>query len=199
MEQALNPEAATLLRTKSGAAALSLDDFDALVAGMQARVYRVLLGLLRDPEAAESLTQDCFLRVYQGRSTYRGQASLSTWVIQIAINLARDHRRNRKAQFWRGLFAGGEKYEAAAAAAKDVRPSHEAALVAREQVEAVWRAAEQLPTQQRAVFLLRFVEDRSLEEIGEALGLKVGTVKIHLFRAVRAVRSRVKSGAGAKW
>lgn len=198
MEQALNSEAAAILRTKSGAAGLSLEDFDALVAGMQTRVYRILLGLLRDPEAAESLTQDCFLRVYQGRSTYRGQASLSTWVIQIAINLARDHQRNRKAQFWRGLFAGGDQYEAAAAAVKDARPSHESALVAREQVEAVWRAAEELPTQQRAVFLLRFVEDRSLEEIAAATGLKVGTVKIHLFRAVRAVRNKVKSGVGAK-
>jgi RNA polymerase sigma-70 factor, ECF subfamily len=175
----------------------SLEDFDSVVNALQTRIYRLLLGILQDPEAAETLTQDCFLKAYQGRTSYRGEASLSTWVSQIAINLARDYQRNRKSQFWRGLFQSGAQYEAAAAVVPDQRPSHEAVLVAKEQVARVWEAAEDLSTQQRAVFVLRFVEDKTLEEIAEVTGLKVGTVKIHLFRAVHAVRARVKgSGAG---
>lgn len=189
MERALNTPVGSL----SGAgAAVSLEDFDAVVSALQTRIYRLLLGMLRDPDAAETLTQDCFLRAYQSRSSYRGDASLSTWVSQIAINLARDHQRNRKSQFWRGLFRTEEHYEAAVAAVPDGKRAHDAELVAREQVAAVWLAAEGLPTQQRAVFVLRFVEDKSMKEIAQATGLKVGTVKIHLFRAVRSVRARVK-------
>lgn len=186
MEQALK-SAVSLV----GDASLSVDDFDGLVASMQTRIYRLLLGMLRDPDAAQTLTQDCFLKAYQSRDSYRGDASLSTWVTQIAINLARDYQRNRKAQFWKGLFHTGQQYEVAAASARDGRPSHDVALVAREQVGAVWRAVEGLSSQQRAVFVLRFVEDQSLEEIATTMGLKVGTVKIHLFRAVKTVRARL--------
>ncbi|HUS19087.1 MAG TPA: sigma-70 family RNA polymerase sigma factor [Terriglobales bacterium] len=195
MEQAVKTSTSTV--SLSGNVGLSLEDFDGLVTGMQMRVYRLLLGMLRDQDAAETLTQDCFLKAYQGRRSYRGEASLSTWISQIAINLARDHQRNRKSDFWRKLFKGNEHFEAAAAAMPDRQPSHERALVAQEQVAAVWEAAEELSPQQRAVFVLRFVEDKTMEEIAEATGLKVGTVKIHLFRAVRAVRARVSERSGA--
>ena len=189
MERALNTPVGSLSGTS---AVVSLDDFDAVVSALQTRIYRLLLGMLRDPDAAETLTQDCFLRAYQSRGSFRGEASLSTWVTQIAINLARDNQRNRSSQFWRGLFRSGEHNEAAVAAVPDRKPTHDAELVVQEQVAAVWQAAEALPTQQRVVFVLRFVEDKSLEEIAQATGLKVGTVKIHLFRAVRSVRARVK-------
>ncbi|HUR36860.1 MAG TPA: sigma-70 family RNA polymerase sigma factor [Terriglobales bacterium] len=188
LEQTLNPPTNAL----AGGNGLSLEDFDGLVLGMQTRIYRLLLGMLRDPDTAETLTQDCFLKAYQSRSTYRGDASLSTWISQIAINLARDYQRNRKSQFWRGLFQSGQHFEAAAAVTPDQQPSHERKMLAQEQVAAVWDAAEGLSPQQRAVFVLRFVEDKTLEEIAETTGLKVGTVKIHLFRAVRSVRARVK-------
>lgn len=170
----------------------SLADFDSVVSALQARIYRVLLGMLRDPDAAESLTQDCFLKAYQSRESYRGEASLSTWITQIAINLARDYQRNRKSQFWRGLFRSGEHYDTAVAVVADARPRHDEHLLAKEQVAKVWAAAEELSPQQRAVFVLRFVEEKSMEEIAEATGLRVGTVKIHLFRAVRAVRNKVR-------
>jgi RNA polymerase sigma-70 factor (ECF subfamily) len=58
-------------------------------------------------------------------------------------------------------------------------------------VAAVWEAAAKLPERQRTVFLLRFVEDMDLLEIAYATGMKEGTVKTHLFRAMRAVRTRL--------
>jgi RNA polymerase sigma-70 factor, ECF subfamily len=194
MEQALKSPAATL----PGSPALTLEDFDSLVATMQARIYRLLMGMLRDPDAAETLTQECFLKAYQSRKSYRGDASLSTWVCQIAINLARDYQRNQKSRFWRGLFRSGDQFEAVAAATPDERPTHDRAMLAQEQATAVWQAADELSPQQRAVFVLRFVEDKSLDEIAQATGLKVGTVKAHLFRAVKAVRTKVIGSSGAK-
>jgi RNA polymerase sigma-70 factor (ECF subfamily) len=73
----------------------------------------------------------------------------------------------------------------------DGRSSPEIGVMAKEQVRAVWRAAAELPEQQRTVFLLRFVEDLDLLEIATATGLKEGTVKAHLYRALQAVRAKV--------
>jgi len=56
----------------------------------------------------------------------------------------------------------------------------------------VWQAVDQLSTQQRAVFVLRFVEEMELQEIAETLGLRVGSVKSHLFRALQSVRAQLK-------
>jgi RNA polymerase sigma-70 factor (ECF subfamily) len=64
--------------------------------------------------------------------------------------------------------------------------------LAREQLAAVGSILEKLSSQQRSVFSLRFFEELSLEEIAEAMGLEVGTVKAHLFRAVSAVRKKLK-------
>jgi RNA polymerase sigma-70 factor (ECF subfamily) len=60
-----------------------------------------------------------------------------------------------------------------------------------ERVRAIWEVGRTLPEQQRTAFLLRFVEDMDLLEIAAAMGLKEGTVKVHLFRAVQAVRERL--------
>ena len=73
----------------------------------------------------------------------------------------------------------------------DGRSSPESAAAAKQRLEAVWRAMEGLPEQQRTVFLLRFVEDMDLLEIASATGLKEGTVKTHLFRALQAVRGKL--------
>jgi RNA polymerase sigma-70 factor (ECF subfamily) len=144
------------------------------------------------------LAQECFLRAYRGRAEFRGEASPTTWLVRIAVNLARDHIRSRRAGFWRRLFAnGGEEAEAAAAGMVDWRPTPEQALATNQRVAAVWQAAGALPQQQRTVFVLRFVEEMSLDEIAMTTGLRVGTVKAHLFRALASVRARVEPGAGA--
>jgi DNA-directed RNA polymerase specialized sigma24 family protein len=74
-----------------------LEDFDAVVEAHRRRIYRLLVGMLGDPDAAETLTQDCFLRAYRARSSYRGEASVAGWLVGIAVNLARDHARSRRA------------------------------------------------------------------------------------------------------
>jgi len=169
-----------------------LEDFDSVVRRHQQRIYRVLLGMVRDTGAAENLTQECFLKAYQSRSSYRGEASVSTWLVRIAINLAHDYHRNRRAAFWRRLFAGDNDGSEFAARLPSEAATPEQVLVAREKLAAVWLAAEKLSPQQRSVFVLRFVEQMSLEEIAAATDLKLGTVKAHLFRALGTVRKQMK-------
>jgi len=175
------------------ATTLTAHDFDEIVRRHQRRIYRFLFMLLRDPDEADTLTQECFLRAYQGLPGFRGESSLETWLLRIAANLARDQVRNRKRSFWKRLLGlDHDDEQSPAARVASPQPSPEQHLLAREEAQAVWRAAEQLAPQQRAVFLLRFVEEMELSEIADVLGLRVGSVKSHLFRALQTVRAQLK-------
>ena len=172
---------------------ITAEEFDAIVRRHQRRVHRFLLMLLRDAEEADNLTQECFLRAYQNLRNFRGESSLETWLLRIAANLARDHARSRKASFWKRLLGlGGEDVDGAAQHIPSGQASPEQILLAREDVRAVWEAADKLSQQQRAVFLLRFVEDMELSEIASTLDLQVGSVKTHLFRALQSVRGKLR-------
>jgi RNA polymerase sigma-70 factor, ECF subfamily len=172
---------------------ITAEEFDAIVRRHQRRVHRFLLMLLRDPDEADNLTQECFLRAYQNLSSFRGESSLETWLLRIAANLARDHVRNRKVSFWKRLLGiDNEADEGLATHLATPGASPEQALLAREEVRAIWEVANQLSQQQRAVFLLRFVEDMELHEIAAILGLQVGSVKTHLFRALQTVRAKLR-------
>ncbi len=162
------------------------EDFDGIVARHQKQIYRILLAMVRDADVADTLTQECFLRAFKGRGRFRGDSSLSTWLVRIAINLAHDHNRSRRWAFWRRM----ERPEHVdAIRIVDARRSPEQSLVNREIVDSVWAAVEKLPARQKTVFLLRFVEEMPLDAIAAATGLKVGTVKSHLFRGIEAVRT----------
>src|ERR1700759_524758 len=78
-----------------------LDDIDMLCATYRSRIYRYALLSLRDPDLAENVTQDCFLRAYRAREEFRGDCSVATWLTRIATNLIRDCTRSRKFQFWK--------------------------------------------------------------------------------------------------
>jgi RNA polymerase sigma-70 factor (ECF subfamily) len=192
VETALNPR---LIAGAAPAASISANDFDQIVRQHQQRIYRVLLSLVRDAETASVLTQDCFLRAYERRASFRGEASVGTWLVRIAINLARDHRKSVRVRFWRKLFsspAPDEQSPASPEQVADLRASPEQDLLARETLAELWQAVDRLSPQQREVFLLRFAEELSLKEIAEALEVEVGTVKAHLSRALRTVRTRVR-------
>ena len=164
------------------------EDFDAVVRSHQQHVYRVLLSLVRDPDVADTLTQECFLRAYRKRGSFRGESSVRTWLVTIAVNLARDHGRNRRAGFWRRLFRSGEDAGELAATVADGYPDPERTAIARQELGAVWHSLEKLSDGQRTVFLLRFVDDMSLEQIADVTSTTVGTVKTQLFRAIAALR-----------
>ena len=168
-------------------------DFEAIVREHQRRVYRVLYVLVRNPDLADTLTQETFLRAYEKRASFRGEARVDTWLLKIAVNLARDHARNRRASFWKRLIGAndGENTEQFSQF-PDPQASPEQALLARRELEAAWNIAAELPSQQRTIFMLRFAEELTLPEIAQVLGLRTGSVKTHLFRAMATVRKRLK-------
>lgn len=166
------------------------EDFDELVRVYWPRVFRFALASLRDYDAAQTIAQDCFYKAHKSRESYRGEASPQTWLMQIAVNLVRDHLRNRRLQFWKRR----EPFDPARDWTPDSHPSPESAMLAREQVRAVWQAAAALSERQRTVFLLRFVNDMDIMEIAAATGMKEGTVKTHLFRALQTIREQLGEG-----
>ena len=171
------------------------ESFDGLVRQHRPRVFRFILASLRDRETAENLTQDCFVRAYRARAQFRGASSIATWFLQIAANLVRDHESSSRLKFWRRSLRSDADVAELVNAIPDRQQSPEAAALVQEQVQSIWRAAADLPARQREVFLLRFVEDMDLLEIVEVTGMKEGTVKTHLFRALQAVRASLE---GAK-
>ncbi len=169
-----------------------LRKFDSLVRLHRPRVLRFLMASLRNRETAENLTQDCFVRAYQARGQFRGASSVGTWFMQIAMNLLRDHESNSRLKFWRRTLRSDTDLTELGHAIPDGQQSPETLALIRERVDAVWMVAARLPARQRTVFLLRFVEDMDLLEIAEVTGMKEGTVKAHLFRALQSVRARLE-------
>ena len=169
-----------------------LADFDAVVRLHRPRIFRFILASLRDRETSENLTQDCLVKAYQARNQFRGASNIGTWLMQIAANLVRDHETSGRLKFWRRALPSGADIVDLGGAIPDTQQSPESQALVQEQVRAIWSAAANLPARQRTVFLLRFVEDMDLLEIAEVTGMKEGTVKAHLFRALQSVRARLE-------
>jgi RNA polymerase sigma-70 factor (ECF subfamily) len=186
MDTGLLPRAPAL---GAEACAGEFEDFDSLVRAHQPRIFRFLLASLGDWELAENLTQDCFVNAYRARYQFRGTASIGTWLIKIAANLLRDHHSSSRMKFWRRAIAGVDPADLGDWI-PDQHASPEAMALAKEQVNAIWKAVARLSVKQRTIFLLRFVEDLDLLEIAGITGMKEGTVKTHLFRALQSVRAK---------
>ncbi len=167
---------------------LEARDFEEVVRVNWQRVFRFILASLRDQDAAQTLTQDCFLRAHRAWNSFRGDSPVHAWLMRIAVNLVRDYARSRRLQFWRRLQTSAVDITEAGGWLSDGQASAESRALLTEQVRGIWNAAGQLPERQRTVFLLRFVEDMELLEIAAATGMKEGTVKTHLFRALNQVR-----------
>jgi len=173
------------------AEAVSPEPFETIVRQHQKRVHRFVLLMVKDQDAADTITQECFLRAYQNLASFRRECRMDTWLLRIAVNLVRDHGKNRRASFWRRLVGLGDR-DSPEFQVRSPRPSPESALLARAELQAVWDGVGHLSRQQREIFLLRFVEEMSLLEIADILGLKVGSVKAQLFRALANIRKHLK-------
>ncbi len=155
------------------------------------QIFRFLLASSRDVDLAETLTQECFLKAHRNWKGFRGDSSAMTWLMRIAINLQKDHWRNRRMQFWRQTRSNSVPLDEASDWLPSGERSVEQKMLAREQVGHVWEAVKGLSERQRTVFLLRYVEEQELSEIARATGLSEGTVKAHLSRALGRVRAEL--------
>jgi len=171
---------------------ISAQEFSRIVESHRPQIFRFLLASMRDVDLAETLTQECFLKAHRNWSRFRGDSSPMTWLMRIAINLQKDHWRNRRMQFWRNTRTNAVDLDEASEWLPSGERTAEQHILAKEQVAQVWNVVGNLSERQRTVFLLRYVEERELSEIAKATGLSEGTVKAHLSRAVGRVRAELR-------
>ena len=171
---------------------LAAGDKDALAPLMErhhGRLYRVALGYLRDPDLALDVVQETFVKAYQNASRWDGRAEVAPWLMRIAVNQSIDQsRRNRRRSAAEEPLPEGD--HAAQLTVGEAAPDRR--VFGREVGERIDAALARLPAKQRAVFVLRHCEEMTLEEIAESLGMRLGTVKSALHRAVRALRVRLE-------
>jgi len=170
---------------------IAAEEFSAVVTKHRPQIFRFLLSSTRDVDLAETLTQECFLKAHRHWGSFRGESSAMTWLMRIAINLQKDHWRNRRLQFWRKTRTNAVELDEASDWLPSGERSVEQQLLARERVAQVGKSVEGLSERQRTVFLLRYVEELELSEIARATGLNEGTVKAHLSRALARVRGEL--------
>jgi RNA polymerase sigma-70 factor (ECF subfamily) len=160
--------------------------FAELVRRHQGRIRGLLLRLCSDRTLANDLAQEVFLRAYRGLCGFEGRARFSTWVYRIAYNVYLNHR-TRVRQY----SVLPEGYEARTAAPEDATSAGRADL-RRDLIAAI----DELPERYRDVITLYYMNDVSYPEIAEILDLPLGTVKTHLHRAKRLLRTHMHGWGG---
>lgn len=176
----------------SEAKAGSYEAFEQLVNRYEKKIYRLGLNLTGNPEDAEDLLQDTFLKAFEHLPTFREDSRFYTWIVRIAINEGlmklRKRRSSKEVPVENPSNDDGDVMPREFA---DWRPNPEQ-LLAQTELETVLRdAARALPTTFREVFFLRDVEGLSTEETAEMLDLSVGAVKARLFRARLRLREEL--------
>lgn len=160
------------------------------------RLYRAAWGILRDEQDAEDAVQDSYLKAFAALDKFRGEAALTTWLTRIVINEALTRRRRSKR-----LVLGADnvvplRRPGVAASDRDQEPGAEtpesAAMRGRLRLFLQAEIAD-LPEEQRAVFVLRAVEEFSVEETAQLLDVNPQTVRTRFLRARRRLQARVQS------
>ena len=178
---------ALALAVKAG----ELSAYDELVRRHQARVFAVAYRFASNREDALDIAQEALFKAYRKIHSWEPRGGFVPWLMRLTTNQAIDHlRRNKRrktVQLTEECSGDGTGVPL-----ERQRPQPEAAARAGEIDDRVQRALEVLSDAQRQVFVLRHYEGLQLAEIAEALGCSVGSVKVHLFRAVRKLRCELE-------
>lgn len=150
--------------------------FEELYHRYQPYVYNVVYGIVQNADDAWDVTQDVFLHVYDSLARFRGSSAFSTWLYRVAVNAAITFMRKQKRHLQVPLDAVREFR-----ADIDAEPEQQATKA--EAQQAVQQMLAQLPEQQRAVLVLRYFQQLSIEEIAEVMNASVAAVKVRLHRA----------------
>jgi RNA polymerase sigma-70 factor (ECF subfamily) len=169
--------------------------FAELIDRYQDRLYNAQLRMVGDAEDARDLTQETFLRALSAIPSFRGTSQVYTWLFRIGMNLAMNHRRRGQREKAMRDPRGGHDPRVVRQAEHLLReagnrtePPPDCQLEAAERRELVRRAIDELQPEQRAIIILRDIENLDYEQIAEVLDVAIGTVKSRLHRARMALR-----------
>jgi len=162
-------------------------EYDDLYRTHYERILRLSRLLLSDPDEADDVTQDVFLKLFQACQTEQRTMVWGAWLTRVAVNACRDRRRSGWWKWWRQRHT---EFVEADFPGSGLTP--EQALLSNEKRGAVWESFRELSVRQQEVFVLRQLEGWSTREVAETLGLSPGSIKRHLYRAVHQMRKALR-------
>ena len=177
-------------------------DFDALTSRYQRTIYNTVFRLIGDPEEASDLTQETFISAYRASAQFRGESRVSTWLYRIAVNHCKNRFKQRDRQKEHESFSLDDSFgspwserETDASESRllaDWSQSPEGVLQQKELRAMIASAVDALPTDYKLVLVLREMNGLNYNEIVEATGLTMETVKTRLSRARGMIRRRIE-------
>ncbi len=167
--------------------------FELLVVKYHRKIIRLVSRLVRDSAEVEDVAQEAFIKAYRALPQFRGDSAFYTWLYRIAINTAKNHLATQGRRAPTSTEADAEEAETFAEAEqlRDIN-TPESMLISKQIAQTVNSAMEALPNELRTAITLREIEGLSYEEIAEAMGCPIGTVRSRIFRAREAIASRLK-------
>lgn len=155
--------------------------FDELVHQYYPMAYSLAYKVLNNDDDAKEITQDAFVRIHKALNSFRGDASLKTWIMRIVMRLSLNRRRDRSRSAWRRLGLHHDEESVDTTVLNHKTP--EAEYISRETRIQVQQLIDRLPDSLRHVVILSSFEDLSYDEIAHILNLPIGTVSSRLHAA----------------
>ncbi len=165
-------------------------DFERLMRDNGPMIYTLAVRLTGNPVDGQDLAQETFVKAYERLSQFREDSSFGTWVYRICVNLWKNRVRYEKRRFfWQHVpfFSSPEEDTPVREIEADEAPLG-SEMEGLDEQEMVARALSQLGAQERALVVMRDMDDKSYEEISEFLGVPLGTVKSRLARSRERLR-----------
>jgi len=170
----------------------------AIVQQNNRRLFRLARSIVRDEHEAEDVVQECYVRAFTHLSEFRGESTLATWLTRITLNEAYGRLRRRRAA------VNVETIEQAGATEAQIipfplwssQPDPERSMAQQQINKILEHAIDALPEPFRLVLVARLIEDMSIEETAELLGLRPQTVKTRLHRARALLRGDLERQVG---
>jgi RNA polymerase sigma-70 factor (ECF subfamily) len=166
--------------------------FDILVAKYQHKIVKLISRYIRDQAEVLDVAQDAFIKAYRALPKFRGESAFYTWLYRIAINTAKNYlvAQKRRLPDSDVEIDVAEQYEGTSELKDHATPER---LLLKDEIErTVFEVIEQLPEDLRTAITLRELEGLSYEEIAEAMGCPIGTVRSRIFRAREAIHNKLK-------
>ncbi|WP_373458209.1 RNA polymerase sigma factor SigW [Paenibacillus harenae] len=166
--------------------------FAELVSLYQDKLFHMAYRMLNNRQESEDVVQDTFLRVYKNLDRYDENLKFSTWIYRIATNLCIDRLRKRKPVY--SLDAESTEHEGldgySMIPSDDRTPETELLLSDTQRI--IHQAIETLPPKYKTVMTLRYMQDLSLQEIGDIMDMPVTTIKTRVHRGREFLRKKLE-------
>lgn len=177
-------------------ASMKKPDFEEVIERYYDKVLNLAFRLMGDREEAHDLAQEVFIHAFQAYDRFRGESEVFTWLYRITVNLAKNRykqlQREREHRWEILEEIDEEEEETEPFEWEDTKLSPETLLEQKELAEAIQKAIDELPEDQRVTLVLRDIEGLSYQEIARIQGCSVEAVKSRLFRARSTLRKKLK-------